>query len=175
MVFIFISRRSTGQSGKSSIWCNDTQTVSEVEPVHQLFDRWGCWRQARQSLPLSSLSLSLKSNQIKSNEVYLYTTFFENDSGVFTVQEINFCERNFRPCFGPSQKLSVDEVMIQFDGRLSWKQYQASNLTAARQIGNLPPCLGDWPQCLVNETIVYGQTGRALFRLQITSNSQRFK
>ena len=33
------------------------------------------------------------------------------------------CETNFRLCFGPSQNLSVDEAMIQFDGRLSWKQF----------------------------------------------------
>ena len=30
-------------------------------------------------------------SKIKSNQVYLDTTFFENDSGVFTVQEINLC------------------------------------------------------------------------------------
>ena len=36
---------------------------------------------------------------------------------------ITLCETNFRLCFGPSQNLSVDEAMIQFDGRLSWKQY----------------------------------------------------
>ena len=28
----------------------------------------------------------------------------------------------------------------------------------------------DWPQCLVNETVVFGQIGRALFHLQVTSN-----
>ena len=28
-------------------------------------------------------------NQIKSNQFYLYTAIFENDSGVFTVQTIN--------------------------------------------------------------------------------------
>ena len=27
--------------------------------------------------------------QIKSNQFYLYTTIFENDSGMFTVQKIN--------------------------------------------------------------------------------------
>ena len=30
-----------------------------------------------------------RSNQIKSNQFYLYTAIFENDSGVFTVQKIN--------------------------------------------------------------------------------------
>ena len=28
-----------------------------------------------------------------------------------------------RPTFAPSQNLSVDEAMIQFDGGLAWKQY----------------------------------------------------
>ena len=36
---------------------------------------------------------------------------------------ITLCETNFRQCFIPSQNLSVDEAMIQFDGRLAWKQY----------------------------------------------------
>ena len=36
---------------------------------------------------------------------------------------ITLCETNFRLCFCPSQNLSVDEAMIQFDRRLSWKQY----------------------------------------------------
>ena len=36
---------------------------------------------------------------------------------------ITLCETNFRHCFGPSQNLSVDEAMIQYDSRLSWKQY----------------------------------------------------
>ncbi len=35
---------------------------------------------------------------------------------------------------------------------------------------NLPLCLADWPQCLVNETVVFGQIGRALLHLQVTSN-----
>ena len=39
-----------------------------------------------------------------------------------------------------------------------------------RHRGNFPPCLADWPQCLVNETVVFGQIGRALFHLQVTSN-----
>ena len=40
-----------------------------------------------------------------------------------------------------------------------------------RHRGNLPPCLADWPQCLVNETVDFGQFGRALFHLQVMSNS----
>ena len=36
---------------------------------------------------------------------------------------ITLCETNFRQCFVPSQNLSVDEAIIQFDGRLAWKQY----------------------------------------------------
>ena len=50
---------------------------------------------------------------------------------------------------------------------------QASNLTAAsRQFagGTAAICRRDWPQCLVNETVVFGQIGRALFHLQGTSN-----
>ena len=39
-----------------------------------------------------------------------------------------------------------------------------------RHRGNLPSCLPDWPQCPVNETVVFGQFGRALFHLQVTSN-----
>ena len=34
-----------------------------------------------------------------------------------------FCGANLRKCFVPSQNLSVDEAMIQFDGRLAWKQF----------------------------------------------------
>ena len=30
--------------------------------------------------------------------------------------------------------------------------------------------LADWPQCLVNETVDFGQFGRALFHLQVMSN-----
>ena len=29
----------------------------------------------------------IEENQIKSNQVYLYTSYFENDSGVFTVRK----------------------------------------------------------------------------------------
>ena len=36
---------------------------------------------------------------------------------------ITLCEQSFARCFNPSQNLSVDEAMIRFDGRLSWKQY----------------------------------------------------
>lgn len=36
---------------------------------------------------------------------------------------ITLCQRNFNACFAPSKDLSVDEAMVQFDGRLSWKQY----------------------------------------------------
>ena len=36
---------------------------------------------------------------------------------------ITLCQQNFRACFAPSKNLSVDEAMIQFDGRLAWKQY----------------------------------------------------
>ena len=36
---------------------------------------------------------------------------------------ITLCETNFHQCFVPSQNLSIDEAMIQFDGRLAWKQY----------------------------------------------------
>ena len=31
------------------------------------------------------------------------------------------------------------------------------------------PGRADWPQCLVNETVVFGQIGRALFHLQVAS------
>ena len=41
--------------------------------------------------------------------------------------------------------------------------YPVSGLKFDR--GNLPPCLADWPQCFVNETVVFGQIGRALFHL----------
>ena len=34
-----------------------------------------------------------------------------------------FCEAKLRKCFVPSQNLSVDEAMIQFNGRLAWKQF----------------------------------------------------
>ena len=27
----------------------------------------------------------------------------------------------------------------------------------------MPPCLDDWPHCLMRETVVFGQFGRALF------------
>ncbi|KAI0210525.1 hypothetical protein LSAT2_004722, partial [Lamellibrachia satsuma] len=36
---------------------------------------------------------------------------------------ITLCEANFGHWFGPLKNLSVDEAMIRFDGRLSWKQY----------------------------------------------------
>ena len=36
--------------------------------------------------------------------------------------------------------------------------------------GTAAICRADWPQCLVNETVVFGQIGRALFHLQVTSN-----
>ena len=36
---------------------------------------------------------------------------------------ITLCEQSFARCFVPSQNISVDEAMIRFDGRLSWKQY----------------------------------------------------
>ena len=36
---------------------------------------------------------------------------------------ITLCQQQFRRCFHPSCDLSVDEAMIRFDGRLSWKQY----------------------------------------------------
>ena len=41
---------------------------------------------------------------------------------------ITLCETNFRQCFVPLQNLSIDEAMIQFDGRLAWKQYMPNKL-----------------------------------------------
>ena len=36
---------------------------------------------------------------------------------------ITLCEQSFARCFVPSQNVSVDEAMIRFDRRISWKQY----------------------------------------------------
>ena len=36
---------------------------------------------------------------------------------------ITLCEQNFGQCYQPSRDVSIDEVMVQFDGRLCWKQY----------------------------------------------------
>ena len=36
---------------------------------------------------------------------------------------ITICEQSFARCFVPSENISVDEAMIRFDWRLSWKQY----------------------------------------------------
>ena len=36
---------------------------------------------------------------------------------------LNVMEHNFPAMFTPGKKLSVDEAMIKFDGRLAWKQY----------------------------------------------------
>ena len=35
---------------------------------------------------------------------------------------IDVCNRNFKGGLAPGQKLSIDEAMIRFDDRLSWKQ-----------------------------------------------------
>ena len=36
---------------------------------------------------------------------------------------ITLCEQNFGQCYQPSRDVSIDEAMVQFDGRLCWKQY----------------------------------------------------
>ena len=36
---------------------------------------------------------------------------------------ITLCERQFKAHFHPSCNVSIDEAMIRYDGRLSWKQY----------------------------------------------------
>ena len=36
---------------------------------------------------------------------------------------ITLCQENFRRCYAPGRDLAVDEAMIEFDGRLAWKQY----------------------------------------------------
>ena len=35
----------------------------------------------------------------------------------------HMCQENFRRCYAPGRDLAVDEAMIEFDGRLAWKQY----------------------------------------------------
>ena len=36
---------------------------------------------------------------------------------------ITLCEQNFGQCYQPSRDVSIDAAMVQFDGRLCWKQY----------------------------------------------------
>ena len=61
-------------------------------------------------------------------------------------------------------------VIIEYECLFNETCVQASNLTAAPRQFAAVPCRADWPQCLVNETVVFGQIGRALFHLQVTSN-----
>ena len=58
---------------------------------------------------------------------YLHCSILANEQAGDTLAKvrplINLCETNFCQCFVPLQNLAIDEAMIQFDGRLAWKQY----------------------------------------------------
>ena len=36
---------------------------------------------------------------------------------------ITLCQDNYRRFYTPGRDLAVDDAMIEFDGRLAWKQY----------------------------------------------------
>ena len=44
-------------------------------------------------------------------------------TGTISWRRSALCEQNFGQCYQPSRDVSIDEAMVQFDGRLCWMQY----------------------------------------------------
>ena len=93
----------------------------------------------------------------------------------------SFCCQFYLHCIFSSTSMHIHSSFVNFLSTFNWlhcevRPDQLNWLSTYRpQIwrrhgGKLPRCLPDWPQCLVNETVVFGQFGRALFHLQVTSN-----
>ena len=76
-------------------------------------------------IPSAPGQLSHKSYEKLSQLMHCSTAENEDPANEITKVHslITLCQMNYRRCFASSHDISVDEAVIQFDGRLTWKQY----------------------------------------------------